>query len=169
MLRVEPREGGFSATFKLRPDLSILPDHFRGAPILPGVCMVQIVLLAAAQALNVPDLRLSLLKNAKIMRPIRPNDQVRIEGTVTAAEESTFTIKATFTTESAQRCAEFSLTAAAHLPPLPSGEGNIPGEGRDGVHSGKLLLTRASSPRRTTLSVQPPPHPSIPNPERGAS
>ena len=113
MLRVEPREGGFVATFKLSPDLSILPDHFRGAPILPGVCMVQVVLLSAAQALDLPDLHLRNLKSAKILRPILPNDQVRIDGTITSAGDESLMIKATFTTESAQRCAEFSLVAGA--------------------------------------------------------
>jgi 3-hydroxymyristoyl/3-hydroxydecanoyl-(acyl carrier protein) dehydratase len=50
MLRVTPREGGFRAVFQVSADLQILPDHFRDAPLLPGVCMVQAVLLAWAEA-----------------------------------------------------------------------------------------------------------------------
>jgi len=162
MLRVEPREGGFTATFKLDPNLSILPDHFRNAPILPGVCMVQLVLLSAAQSLKLPDLHLRHLKNAKILRPILPNDQVRIEATITPAPDNSFIIKSTFTTESAQRCAEFSLTAGPAFPPLPSGAGRgagelrttppafpspgIPGEGREGVSSNASPVTRVFNP-----------------------
>ncbi|HEY8750419.1 MAG TPA: hypothetical protein VIM11_20715 [Tepidisphaeraceae bacterium] len=119
MLQVQPREGGFSATFKVGLDLAILPDHFRDAPILPGVCMVQAVLLAAARATNAPDLKMRVLKNAKIMRPIRPGDQVQINGDITTNPQGDIAIKASFITEAGQRCADFSIIA--QIPTIDAG------------------------------------------------
>jgi 3-hydroxymyristoyl/3-hydroxydecanoyl-(acyl carrier protein) dehydratase len=116
MLQVEPREGGFTAAFKVGADLAILCDHFRDAPILPGVCMVQAVLLAAANALGLPDLTMRVLKNAKITRPVRPGDQVQISGEMTTSPQGDITIKASFTTESGQRCADFSIIARPLAP-----------------------------------------------------
>src|SRR4051794_16813949 len=90
MLDVHPREGGFSATFKVDPSLSIFPGHFRDPPILPAVCIIQAALLASAQTSNLPDLQMRLLKSAKMMRPVRPGDQVLIEATVSPAPDNTF-------------------------------------------------------------------------------
>ena len=188
MLRVEPLDGGFTATFTLDPALSILP----------GVCMVQLVLLSAATALNLPDLHLKRLKSAKILHPIRPNDRVQIEGTITPNPDDTLTIKANFTTASAQRCAEFSLTATAHLPPLPPGEASgisdcpragwgegelratsntrmsftspgTPGEGREGVPSSTSPVTRVFNPCRATPPVEPSPFFTTPHTESGCA
>jgi len=113
MLRVEGREGGFSAEFRVGAELAIFPDHFRGAPILPGVCMVQAVLLAAGESLGVGELKVKTLKNAKMMRPIRPGDEVRIEGSVVDGVEGSVVVKATFTTDVGQKCGEFSVVAVS--------------------------------------------------------
>jgi 3-hydroxymyristoyl/3-hydroxydecanoyl-(acyl carrier protein) dehydratase len=112
MLRVEAVEGGFTAVFDVGADLAIFPDHFRGSPILPGVCMVQAVLLAAAEARNEPELKMSVLKNAKMTRPVRPGDQVRINGQFTPGPDGDLAIKATIVTaDGGHRCADISLIA----------------------------------------------------------
>ncbi len=110
MVRVEPREGGFRAVLTVDPSLSVLPDHFPGQPILPGMCMVQAVLVAAAAARGVRDLRLTLLKNAKFMHPVVPGDQVVIDGIMDARPDGIESIKAKLAM-GAQAVAELSLQA----------------------------------------------------------
>jgi 3-hydroxymyristoyl/3-hydroxydecanoyl-(acyl carrier protein) dehydratase len=110
MVRVEPREGGFRAVLTVDPKLSVLPDHFPARAILPGMCMVQAVLVAAAAARGVRDLRLTLLKNAKFMHPVVPGDQVVIEGRMEARPDGTEAIKAKLSMDE-RAVAEFSLQA----------------------------------------------------------
>jgi 3-hydroxyacyl-[acyl-carrier-protein] dehydratase len=114
MLQVEPKPGGFRALLTVRHDLSLFPDHFPNNPILPGLCMLQAVLLAAAISRGLPDLRLQSLKNAKLMQPIAPGDEVTIEADTTDAADGRINIKATFLsgqTRPQTRRAEFSLVA----------------------------------------------------------
>jgi 3-hydroxymyristoyl/3-hydroxydecanoyl-(acyl carrier protein) dehydratase len=110
MVRAESRAGGFRAIFNVDPGLLVLPDHFRGHPILPGMCMVQAVLLAGAAVLGVPDLRLGLLKNAKFQQPIRPGDQVVIDAKMVPGNSGEVAIKATLSAGD-RSLAEISLVA----------------------------------------------------------
>ncbi len=110
MLRVEPREGGFRVTFSVGADLMVLPDHFRDHPILPGICMLQAILVAGAITRGVPDLRVTRLKNAKLMQPVQPGDEVIIDADVTIGAEDDIGIKAKLFVGN-QRRAEFSLIA----------------------------------------------------------
>jgi|GEM_PF-1564143 len=110
MMRMQPRAEGFGATLTLDPAFSILPDHFAGQPLMPGMCMLQAVLLAAAASQGVDDLRLRTLKTAKWMQPVNPGDQVFIDGTITAGENGDLVVKARLLRHD-QRCAEFSLIA----------------------------------------------------------
>src|ERR1700691_3941430 len=50
LLRVEPTSGGFRAMFNMAPALMVLPAHFPDQPIMPGMCMIQLVLIAAGAA-----------------------------------------------------------------------------------------------------------------------
>jgi 3-hydroxymyristoyl/3-hydroxydecanoyl-(acyl carrier protein) dehydratase len=109
MLRVEAVEGGFRAAMVVDPALLVLPDHFRGHPILPGMCMIQAVLLAAADTLGLPDLQLALLKNAKFQQPIVPGDHVEIDAKVVPAGGD-WAIRATLAV-GGKTCAEISLVA----------------------------------------------------------
>ena len=112
MLKVEPRNGGFRAFFKVSPDLSIFPDHFSYSQILPGVCLIQAVLLSGAMAMRLDDLHLVALKNAKLLQPILPGEQVQIDADTTTGPDGRITIKARITGGEKRR-AEFSLTARA--------------------------------------------------------
>ena len=111
LLQVEPREGGFRAVFSVGPDLNVLPDHFPGQPILPGICMMQAVLLAGAARQGVADLHVRNLKNAKMMQPVWPGQKVIIDAEMTPADDGQFAIKAKLSVDD-RRCAEFSLVAA---------------------------------------------------------
>jgi len=114
MLSVEPRAGGFRAVLNVAADLSILPDHFAGAPILPAVCLIQAILLAAASACGDADLRLTTLKNAKLVGPIFPGDQVIIDADTNQVSDGQITIKAKVTGNQKRR-AEISMVAASEV------------------------------------------------------
>jgi 3-hydroxyacyl-[acyl-carrier-protein] dehydratase len=112
MLRVEERDGGFRALFDVDSGLSVLPDHFPNRPILPGICMIQAVVLACAVRLQVGDLRVRMLKNAKWLQPIEPGQQVVIDADMISVNDGDFQIKAKLSV-SDKRCAEFSLVVCA--------------------------------------------------------
>jgi 3-hydroxyacyl-[acyl-carrier-protein] dehydratase len=109
MLAVAPRDGGLTATLTLRDDFSILPDHFPGQPILPGMCLVQAVLIAASIVTR-DELHLRSLKTAKLMAPVKPGDAVAIDATLTPTDAG-LGIRAKLTCNG-HRCAELSMTAA---------------------------------------------------------
>lgn len=112
MLTVEPRDGGFRAVFDVGADLLVLPDHFPGNPILPGICMVQAILVGGAMVRGARDLRLVRLKNAKMMQPVQPGDKVMIESDMTDTGEGEIQLKAKLIVADQKR-AEFSLIARA--------------------------------------------------------
>jgi 3-hydroxyacyl-[acyl-carrier-protein] dehydratase len=112
MIRVEPREGGFRALFDVSEGLNVLSDHFPNRPILPGICMIQAAVLAAAQRQGIVELRVHSLKNAKWLQPIGPGQQVVIDVDMTPASDGGFQIRAKLSAEG-KRCAEFSLVARA--------------------------------------------------------
>jgi 3-hydroxymyristoyl/3-hydroxydecanoyl-(acyl carrier protein) dehydratase len=111
MLTLHQREGGFGATLNVEGRLSILPDHFAEQPILPGICMVQAVLLAGAESVGLEELCVRELKTLKLMRPVLPGNTVCIDASMTPREGEEFAIKAKLTTDG-QRCAEVSMVAA---------------------------------------------------------
>jgi 3-hydroxymyristoyl/3-hydroxydecanoyl-(acyl carrier protein) dehydratase len=114
MLSVEPRGSGYRARLQLRADFSILPDHFANGPILPGMCLVQAVLIAGAMALNETDLHLMTLRNAKLVGPIFPGESVDIDADITTDPAGHFSIKAKVTGDGKKK-AEISLLASAGI------------------------------------------------------
>jgi 3-hydroxymyristoyl/3-hydroxydecanoyl-(acyl carrier protein) dehydratase len=115
MLRTESRNGGFQATLQVDEQFVLLPDHFPGNPILPGMCMVQAVLLAAAAAMGENDLRLCTVKNAKLVQPVFPGDAVVIDADMRRDADGQIAIKAKLSSNGERR-AEISLTART-IPP----------------------------------------------------
>ena len=111
MLSVEKREGGFGAVLTVDANLPVFPDHFPDEPILPGICLVQAVLLAGAIQEGVEELRIRTLKNLKFMQPVRPGQRVSIDAQITAVGEGDFAIKAKLSVVD-RRCAELSLVAS---------------------------------------------------------
>ena len=115
MLKVERREGGFEAMLTVDGKLPIFPDHFPDQAILPGICLVQAVLLAGAIGQEVGELRIRTLKNLKFMQPVRPGQCVSIEGQLTPVGDGDLAIKAKLSVEG-RRCAEISLVASPAVP-----------------------------------------------------
>lgn len=94
MISVESCEGGFTATLRVDPAFVLFPDHFPSNPILPGICLIQSVLLAGAICQGVLDLRLCTLKNAKFTAPVLPGDLVLIDAQVSRHDDDLLLIKA---------------------------------------------------------------------------
>jgi 3-hydroxyacyl-[acyl-carrier-protein] dehydratase len=111
MLKLERREGGFGAVLAVDWELSVFPDHFPDQAILPGICLVQAVLLAGAASQGLEELRIRTLKNLKFMQPVRPGQRVSIDAQMTPVGDGDFAIKAKLSVEE-RRCAEISLVAS---------------------------------------------------------
>jgi 3-hydroxymyristoyl/3-hydroxydecanoyl-(acyl carrier protein) dehydratase len=111
MVKLERREGGFGAVLAVDGELSVFPDHFADQAILPGICLVQAVLLAGAASRGLEELRIRTLKNLKFMQPVRPGQCVSIDAQMTPVGDGNFAIKAKLSVED-RRCAEVSLVAS---------------------------------------------------------
>lgn len=84
-------EPGMSATgtYLLRGDEAFLAGHFPGQPILPAVIMVEAIAQVAGIALQtdpvipaMPDLRLTAIRNVKILGTAVPGETLHIEAEV---------------------------------------------------------------------------------------
>ena len=89
LLRLEPGRTG-EGEYVVRGDEPFLKGHFPGQPIFPGVLLVE----AAAQLAGVvaqsdpgieplPGLRLTAVRNAKILGTARPGETIRIKAQIT--------------------------------------------------------------------------------------
>jgi 3-hydroxymyristoyl/3-hydroxydecanoyl-(acyl carrier protein) dehydratase len=110
LLTVESRENGFRAILDVDPDLPIFRDHFQDYPLLPGICLMQAVVIAGAIRQDVGELRVRAMKNAKMMQPVLPGDQLVIDAVMTPAANGDFLIKAQCFCKD-KKCAEFTLVA----------------------------------------------------------
>lgn len=110
MLTSQPSPTGFRALLKVDPGFMLFPDHFPGQPVLPGICLVQAVLLAGEAWLGGTALRLGTLKRAKFLGIVRPGDEIVIEGSATRHDDGSVRIKADLSRRG-KRIAQVSLTA----------------------------------------------------------
>ena len=110
MLTSQPSPTGFRALLKVDPDFMLFPDHFPGQPVLPGICLVQAVLLAGDAWLGGTALRLATLKRAKFLGIVQPGDEIVIEGSATCHDDGSARIKANLS-RGGKRIAQVSLTA----------------------------------------------------------
>jgi 3-hydroxymyristoyl/3-hydroxydecanoyl-(acyl carrier protein) dehydratase len=78
LVLIPPGEDGeIGATFTLGPDFSGFKGHFPGNPVLPGVCMVQAMLvLLAAHKMGSP-VTLKRIVSAKWFAPVKPGAVLR--------------------------------------------------------------------------------------------
>ncbi len=84
----EYQEPHIKATVKLDKDHRIFEGHFPGHPVLPGVCVIQIIKELTEKALD-ENLMLSVASNVKFMSVINPekNDIIEFRIEVSKTEE----------------------------------------------------------------------------------
>lgn len=64
-------DGGLTAQIRIDPEHAIFKGHFPGKPVMPGVCMIQIIKELTERALD-KELFLSVASNVKFMAIINP-------------------------------------------------------------------------------------------------
>ncbi|CAM3389958.1 3-hydroxyacyl-ACP dehydratase [Zobellia roscoffensis] len=84
------------ATVKLNAGHEVFKGHFPGNPVMPGVCMIQIIKELTEQATE-KSLFLSVASNIKFMAIINPEKNDVIQLTLTISEEDA-TVKVKNTT-----------------------------------------------------------------------
>lgn len=75
----------FRAAMALPPEFAGFRGHFPGSPVLPGVCLLASVILAAEVSLRKP-LRITQIRSAKFFSPVGPNERIEIRGSVNAKQ-----------------------------------------------------------------------------------
>lgn len=110
-LRVTPGKVGFDATLTIDGGLSVMPDHFADAPVLPGVCLAQAVLRGLCHAFTV-EVQLAELKNAKFFSAAVPGETVEISAQVNDRGQGDYEIKSQLRVGD-RRVAQITLHATA--------------------------------------------------------
>ena len=89
MLELVPGRSGVGE-YRVRGNEHFLRGHFPGEPLMPGVLLVEAVAQLAGvvaqsdpQISPLPGLKLTLLRNVKILGTARPGDTLRLEAQVT--------------------------------------------------------------------------------------
>jgi len=114
LLAVVPGKGPgeFGATLTLPANFALFADHFPGQPVLPGFCLLQLVLAATEIHFRRTGLELQQVKSAKFLAPVLPEQPLTIHGQITVAPEpDLLAIKATVIAGD-QKAASISLLAA---------------------------------------------------------
>ncbi len=98
------------ATIELHKEHTIFKGHFPGNPVMPGVCMIQIIKELTEKALD-KDLFLSVCSNIKFMAIINPeinailkldialseaNEEVKVKNTSSYGDTLALKLNATF-------------------------------------------------------------------------
>jgi len=81
-------EGTVNATIKIYKEHVIFKGHFPGNPVMPGVCMIQIIKELTEKATG-KQLFLSVSSNVKFMAIINPekNDTLKLTMVITEVED----------------------------------------------------------------------------------
>ena len=85
--------GAAEAIVVLDPDFAGFAGHFPGAPVLPGMCHVDLALRAASTALGA-ELELAAVDRARFSRKVHPGEELRICLALAPAADSATTITA---------------------------------------------------------------------------
>lgn len=106
----EKNEQGLTATVRLHKEHEVFEGHFPGSPVMPGVCMIQMIKELTESHLN-KDLFLTAASNVKFMAIIDPtvnetidlslnitqeNDIIKVKNTTSYDETVALKLSATF-------------------------------------------------------------------------
>src|SRR5688572_25312778 len=86
ILKHEATPGSVKALLSINRDHEILKGHFPGQPIVPGVCMMQMIKEILEQEMN-RSLRLTEADNIKFLSVIDPNQNNEIEANIIFRED----------------------------------------------------------------------------------
>lgn len=87
LLHHEPSPGSVKAKISINKDHRILEGHFPGLPIVPGVCMMQIIREIMEVTTN-KSLSLTGADNMKFLSVINPDQNTEVEVAITYVEET---------------------------------------------------------------------------------
>ena len=88
-------ENKIQSTIELEPGHPVFKGHFPGNPVMPGVCMIQIIKELTEKAMD-KELFLSITSNVKFMALINPNkNKVLNLSIILSQEDSSVKIKNT--------------------------------------------------------------------------
>src|ERR687897_565334 len=79
--------GNVTATLLINKDHGILKGHFPGQPVVPGVCMMQMIKELVELQTN-RDLRISEADNMKFLSIINPELNNKIQASITYIENN---------------------------------------------------------------------------------
>ena len=78
----------FRAEFRFPPELDVFRGHFPGAPLVPGIFLIEAARIAAERAAG-HGLRITRVKDAKFVQMVKPDDLVEVTGQIRAQRCST--------------------------------------------------------------------------------
>ena len=97
----ESAEGTLKCKVKLHPKHFIYQAHFPGNPVTPGVCLVQMAAEILGEAYQ-QNLMLSLLKNIKFKKIVRPEDEPTFVFTKVVKDNETLSANVSIEDEESQ-------------------------------------------------------------------
>jgi len=84
---LEQNEQEVNAKVKLHKEHDVFKGHFPGNPIMPGVCMIQMIKELTEEAIG-KELFLSVASNVKFMAKINPEENEVIDLSLKISEEN---------------------------------------------------------------------------------
>ena len=86
VLKQDTSPGNVKALLSINKDHKILQGHFPGQPVVPGVCMIQMVKELVERQTN-KKLMLNEADNVKFLSVIDPRQHSQVEATVSFSED----------------------------------------------------------------------------------
>lgn len=88
--------GNYAISIRVNPDHDIFKGHFPGNPVMPGVCMMQIIKELTERAIG-SDLFMQSLSNVKFMALINPEvtPELRLELNISQSEDGVVKVRNT--------------------------------------------------------------------------
>lgn len=87
VVSTEKTDNGILTKVHLNKDHAIFKGHFPGNPVMPGVCMIQIIKELTEEAVG-RDLFLSVSSNIKFMAIINPEKNPDLQLTIDISEDN---------------------------------------------------------------------------------